>query len=198
MKFDWQRKMLVVVTIVTALVLWSNHVEADVLPDSITLQLDTGVTKVKHSWDDIYGYAMFKTTLKSAGITAWHDSNFGFRIAHGYMSEAAESSGGNYKNVSIDFKHLTSYELMYKIDVLDRLYIYGGIGTYRIPTDHLYYKDGVVVGGRLDSDDDEGYFIGINYRLTEDLGIQWRYTKYSEIGDKEYIEGQSLEFTYRF
>lgn len=168
------------------------------LIENVKFELDAGYTSVEHSWDDSGGYAVFNTELYSVGVTAWHSSNFGVRIAHGFMDEARENSGGHYKNIAIDFEGITSFELMYKYSPSEKTHVFVGIGTYLTPTDALSYQTGERVLIKKDRDDDEGYFFGINHQVFKNLGIQARYTHYSQIGSNEYIKGYSLHLTYRF
>ena len=162
------------------------------------VQVDVGYTQIEHSWDDRYGYALFEQDMPSIGLTLYNRYNFGFRVAHGFMSQTREASRGNYKNVYVDFKGITSFELLYRYKIGSRFLIKAGIGSYLIPTNHVYKIDGVVVGGKKDRDDDEGYFVEIEYALSNSFGLAYSWHHYSQIGNKEYIKGQSLKVTYKF
>ena len=162
-------------------------------------QVDVGYSEVRHTWKDHNGYARYRPNMKHLGITAWFDNNVGLRFGHGIMQEALEESGGVYKNVAVDFKRITAFELQCRYYLNTNTYLVGGIGTYITPTNHIYYRDGKVSGGRIDSDDDEGWLFGVSTSVTNDLNLEFRFNHYSQISKhKEYIKGLSVNVNYTF
>ena len=161
---------------------------------SLTYVGDVGLTQVEHHWGPPNDkHAHFTYNLKSLGITAWHPSNFGFRVAHGKGEEAGTL--GTYRALLIDFESVTSFELLYKYPLNSRIEVIAGLGTYLMPMPRYYKADHKLEA--TDSDDDEGYFIGITYNLTEDLSVSYRYTHYSQI-NSEYTKGNGIHLNYRF
>ena len=167
-------------------------------------QIDVGYTQVQHQWIDSHAKAQYQPDMISIGFTAWFNETIGVRVAYGKMQRAFEVTGGGYSQVALDFKGINSLELVYKFQVTDSVYVFGGIGTYTIPMNHKYYDTDMenVIGGRVDSDDDEGGFGGIHYSFNKTWGVEYRYTSYSRIdgGDyhDEYTEGHSVQLTFKF
>tara|TARA_R110002096_G_scaffold231296_1_gene420980 strand:- start:53 stop:658 length:606 start_codon:yes stop_codon:yes gene_type:complete len=195
----------VVITLFTLAVMVSCAAQPVQASNNIKWQLDVGMTQVEHTWDDshIEGFApnaiaLYEPEMFHVGLIAWHKSNFGVRIAHGFMNKANEVTGGTYKRVSVLFESITSFELMYKYHIFNSTYMYGGIGTYLIPSNHYYEGIDPDSHAANDTDDDEGYFIGINQSLGKSLGIDYRYTHYSQIGDYESTKGVTVSITYKF
>jgi len=162
-------------------------------------QVDFGYSEVEHAWQDHNGYARYRPNMKHLGYTLWFDTNIGLRVGHGFMQEALEESGGVYKNVAVDFKRITAFELQYRYYLNNNTYLVGGIGTYITPTNHIYYRDGKVSGGRIDSDDDEGWLFGISTSIAKRVNVEFRFNHYSQISKhKEYIKGLSVNVNYTF
>jgi hypothetical protein len=161
----------------------------------LSYTLDVSKTDMKHHWGPpTLIEANFSYKVKSIGLTVWSRTDFGIRVAYGSGERA--STKGHYSYIEVDFKHVSSLELMYRYHILPKTYVFAGIGTYLMPTPS-YYK-GTYKLERMDSDNDEGYFIGIHQELTDNVGISYRYTRYSTIGDSEYTEGYGIHMTYTF
>ena len=159
---------------------------------SLTYVGDVSVNQMEHHWgkpDDVHAH--FNYQMKSIGLTTWY-KNLGFRVAYGVGEEVGTL--GNYAALVIDFESVTSFELMYKQSVGD-FDIFTGVGTYLMPMPR-YFKE-THLPEKNDADDDEGYFIGITYNLTEDLSVSYRYTHYSQI-NSEYTKGNGIHLNYRF
>lgn len=162
--------------------------------EAIVLVADIGLTSMNHSWGPPMDRpASYDFVNKSVGLTAWY-GNYGFRIAHGKGERA--NTEGHFDRIEIDFKHITSYELMYKYEMNYGVSLFGGIGHYQIPTPAYYKATGDL--HRLDADDDEGFFLGVHYDFNDSFGVQYRYTQFSEIQHAEYTVGHGLHLTYKF
>lgn len=184
-------KRLVVAAVVLAATL-GNPVSANTYVDSVTL--DCGIAKAKHAWrrPDDYN-TTFLYWLKPCGITLRKDNvSFRYSYAEGEKVYPSETEDGRYSGVSIDFRRVESFELMYTLDY-NRWEFSLGAGWYEMPMPH-FYDNG---GGRWDADDDKGYFGSIHYRLSDNFGIMYKYTHHSQIGT-EYTESHGIHLTYRF
>lgn len=159
---------------------------------SLNFNLDVGITDIDHHWEgDGIRHTHYKTTNKSFGITAWHPSNFGLRVAYGQGNKVQAT--GYYNNLSIDFESITSFEVLYRYQLTEDFTAFIGAGQYLIPLP-LYSDDKLI---RNDSDDDHGFLIGITYNMNDKFSISYRYTHYSQI-DKEYLRGNGLHLEYKF
>lgn len=175
------------------LLLSASSLANDIL-QPVEYQLGVHSTKIEHTWRGEQNVANYDATTKSISITAWNKHNFGVRVA--YEKGEVMTTIGRYENVLVDLKFIGSLEVAYRFFVSDDAYIFGGIGTYRIPLPMTTVKSGYF---RNDSDD-EGYHLGVTTRHG-DWSIAYRFTQYSRIKSKLYDEwtrGHSIHVSYSF
>jgi len=169
----------------------------------VEYEMDINYSDINHSWRTTgEDKARFDNTMIGVGGTAWLSDNWGFRVAHMEGGKVNPDEGyGQYSGWTLDQKSITSFEIIYKHRFFsDDLSIYGGVGHYEIPVP-IYNAAGLLV--KNDRDDDEGYFLGLNYSITDKWGIGGRFTMYSVIEDseislKEYTKGVSVSLNYSF
>ena len=158
-------------------------------------EIDTNYTKLEHSWRGI-SVADYTASLKGIGFTWWDNSNFGVRLSHSF--DAKMYTKGRYQSFVIDLKGITSLELLYRYEILNNLYLIGGISTNKMPVpitsiEEDYYRN--------DSDDDEGYIVGVQYKLNKHYSIGYRFSQTSRIKkdlSDEWTRGHSINFTVTF
>ena len=170
--------------------------ELAILPflTALTYVGDIGVTQMEHHWGPPNDkHAHFNYKLKSLGITAWHQSNFGFRMAYGKGEEVGTL--GHYNALLIDFESVASFEILYKYKLNSRLEVVAGLGTYLMPMPRYFKSDHSPEVN--DADDDEGYLIGVTYHISKDFSVTYRYTHYSQI-NSEYTKGNGIHLDYKF
>jgi len=165
-------------------------------------QLDAGHSKIEHAWRGPSNVGTFRPALNSAGLTAWYKKliwggRLGVRFAHGASNKAV--GDGRYTDIMLDLKSVTSFEVMYRRYIYKRVYAFVGFGTYIMPMPH--YKISDTNYYIEDSDDDEGYFMGLGYQFNPKVGLEYRFTQYSRIQGSVYDEwtrSHGLHLTYRF
>ena len=158
-------------------------------------EIDFNQSNIEHAWRGI-SVADYKGNMKGVGLSYWHGSNFGVRLAHSVGEKLYTK--GRYESYVIDLKGITSLELLYRYELLNNLYLVGGVGTYKIPVpitsiEEDYYRN--------DSDNDEGYTVGFQYKFNESLSFGYRFNQYSRIkknGNDEWTRGHSLNIAYSF
>jgi hypothetical protein len=164
-------------------------------------EINSGYSSLQHSWTDKQGTTRYTPDMVSVGIGYKWDNGFQLSYLYGKMDETSDSAGA-YPFANIDFKHINGLELSYRVEVGPYVEVFGGVGAYLIPTDHIWYSpsgNGQVVGGKKDSDDDEGYFFGVDIELTESLSLRYKYSHYSDIDEwDEYIRGHGGYLVYKF
>lgn len=165
---------------------------------AIEYELDSTIVALEYAWRGDNNYAHFNDTLYGVGATAWWD-NIGVRL--GYLEGKPLYTKGKFKSITVNLDYVLSLELLYKYELYDRLILYGGIGTHIIPVP-MYWK-GIDPNSHAanDSDNDEGYILGIKYHLLDSMSIGWRFTHYSRIKEEfndEWIKGHSLNIHYMF
>ncbi len=157
--------------------------------------IDTNFTKLEHEWRGI-SVADYSADLKGVGLTYWHDSDFGVRIAHSFGNKMYTE--GRYASYVIDLKGITSLELLYRYELLNDFYLIGGVSTNKIHVpitsiEENYYRN--------DSDDDWGWGAGFQYKFSDRISAGYRFDQRSEIkknGNGEWTRGHSLNIAYTF
>lgn len=160
------------------------------------LELDITHARVEHAWRGERNYAQFTSPLYGLGLTYWFDNGFGVRGA--YAEGREMHTDGRFKDFTIDLKYIASLELLYRYEVVDGLFLVGGVGTHVIP---LPIWNGKIDYRRNDYDNDEGYILGIQYRLNDNFSVGWRFTHYSRVKSDlydEWTKGHSINLTYRW
>lgn len=162
-------------------------------------EINAGHSKIQHSWTDDQGTTRYLPEMWSVGINHYWDNGWGVGYMYGELDETSDSAGA-YPLVNIDFTHIHGFEVSYRKQLTDHLTVFGGVGTYLIPMDHIWYdENGKVVGGKEDRDDDEGYFFGVDIKMYKDLHLRYKYSHYSDIDEwKEYIRGHGVYVVYKF
>lgn len=164
---------------------------------AIEYQFDVNTNEVTYSWvASETDKASFHKRMTGFGVTGLINDNWAFRV--GAMKGGEAGTKGRYHTFKVDMKFIVSYELMYRKSLTDNISAFAGVGSYRIPVPiysevENYYRN--------DSDDDEGWFLGLNARMYGDWFINYRYTKYSTINSgslKESIRGSSIQLIYEF
>ena len=163
-----------------------------------SLELDAGHNKIEHAWRGPNNYAQFEADLNSIGLTAWRD-NVGLRLA--YIKGDDMNTLGIYEQITIKLKHIISLELLYKYQITNNIRVYAGIGANLIPVP--MHWDGIdpTSHAATDADNDEGYLIGAQYRVSNKLSVGWRFTHYSRIKEApydEWIKGHGIYLSYKF
>ena len=181
-------------SILLVLLVLATHATAE---DTYIFELDATVVDLEHAWRGPDNYAQFTETLHGAGITVWDKSNFGLRVA--YLDGKDMNTAGRYSGITVKLKYIASLELLYKYQVTDKLRAVIGVGTNLIPLP--MYWDGIDPSSHAatDADNDEGYIVGVSYRLNDDISLGWRFTHYSRIKGgvyDEWTKGHSLNITY--
>lgn len=177
------------------LVLLSTNSLAKSILNPVEYQVAIQTTQIEHAWRGPDNVATYTSATKGISITAWNKQNFGLRIA--YDKGEVMTTVGRYENVLVDLKFIGSLELSYRYYILNDAYIFGGIGTYRIPLPMTNIKSGYF---RNDSDDDEGYHVGITTKH-DSWSVSYRFTQYSRIKSNPYDEwtrGHSINIGYSF
>ncbi|NQY89320.1 MAG: outer membrane beta-barrel protein [Colwellia sp.] len=158
-------------------------------------QIDLGYSKVEHSWRGPDNYAKYETGMESLGLTYITDIGIAFRAGYGVLSDS--KTKGKYEDLVLEMNYIFSLELTYRYS-FDLVTVYAGIGKYTIPTSVSatssdYYDH--------DYDNDEGYLIGIEYMIDEDVSIGYRYNMMSRITSDPYDEwtkSHGIYLSYRF
>lgn len=171
-------------------------------PDSFTYEVDVTAVSVEHAWRGDKGerdYAQFEDVVYGFGVASWHKSGFGGRV--GYLKGTTLYTEGRYDYLQINMKHIISFELMYRYYVTEDLKAIVGVGTHLIPVPQYY--EGIDPQSHManDTDNDEGWLVGLQYEINKDFSIGWRFNHYSRIKTSQYdewIKGHSLNLTYRF
>ncbi len=176
--------------------------------DNWEFEVDITGASIEHGWRGPRGFndkAQFDENIYGVGATAWHKSNFGVRL--GYLKGAVLTTDGYYDHVQINMKHIASIELLYKYQVTENLQARLGIGSHSIPVPQRYEGLDPDSHHYNDSDNDEGWNIGLQYKLSDGFSVGWRFTHYSRInrnnddwdrGYDEFIKGHSLNMAFHF
>ena len=162
-------------------------------------EFNVGHSVLQHSWTDDRGTTRYTPEMKSVGVNYNWDNGFSLGYMYGTMNETSDSAGV-YPLANIDFKYIHGLELSYNLELNDHIKVFYGLGMYKIPTDHIWYNtQGEVVGGKKDSDDDEGYFFGADFTLYKGFKLRYKYSHYSDIDEwDEYIHGHGVYLVYTF
>jgi len=156
-------------------------------------ELDFNYTNFEHAWRGENNYAQFNAGLYGMGVTAWHRSNFGIRA--GYIHGTDLNTKGIYRNITLSLGYIASFELLYRYEFYKNFHAIVGIGTYIIPIPNLGSDS---EHHRTDYDNDEGYVLGLQYKVNKHLSIGWRFTRFQKIKRQEWTTGHSLNITYIF
>ena len=165
--------------------------------NAIDYEIDVNSNNVEYVWiGSGSDSAKFNREMYGVGVTALFNDNLGLRL--GYMKGGEATTTGRYAGYIVDMRSITSFELIYKERLWDNISVFCGIGSYLIPVPIRSEEENYF---RADRDDDEGYFYGLSFRLYNNISINYRFTKYSTIKDKnldEWIKGNSIQLTYKF
>lgn len=162
---------------------------------SSEFEIDINHTKLEHAWRGV-SVADYSADLKGVGFTWWDNSDFGVRLSHSFGEKMYTK--GRYESYVINLKRITSLELLYRHELLNNFYLIGGISFSKIPVpitsiEENYYKN--------DSDNDEGWLVGFQYKITKNLSWGYRFSEKSRIKvgvNDEWIRGHSLNIAYPF
>lgn len=156
---------------------------------------DLNYAKFDYQW---YGAsaASFKMGLPTVGAGIEHGSGFGFRLGYGKADQVrTNKSSIHYDDFIIGLEKYNEFEIYYRYRLNASYSVYGGIGHYNqlVP---IYKLDGVTLV-KNDSDDDEGFFIGAEYRY-KNIAANLFIKQTSRIGDgKGFSESKALGSTMR-
>lgn len=176
--------------------------------DNWDFELDITGADIEHGWRGPAGFehkAQFEEKIYGFGFTTWHKSNFGVRL--GYLKGAVLTTEGAYDYVQVNMKHIASLELLYRYYITEDLQARVGIGTHAIPVPQRYEGLDPTSHPYNDSDNDEGWNVGLQYQLSDAFSVGWRFTHYSRIsrneltwekGHDELIKGHSLNMAFTF
>lgn len=159
-------------------------------------EFDLTTVQLEHAWRGPNNYAQFEESISGIGLTGWHKSGFGTRI--GYLEGKDLTTEGKYSDVTLSLGYIASWELLYRKEVFDGLFLIGGIGTHIIPIPNLASSD---PHHSTDYDNDEGYILGLQWTVNDKMSVGWRFTHYSRITVSPYDEwtkGHSFNITYKF
>lgn len=161
-------------------------------------EVDITYSRINQNLFDIISFPMDAT---SVSLTAWNDSNLGFRITTGKSTETANQlyvEGLHYTNI-ID--SLWSATLLYRYELSDTWSLETGIGK----TDYksTWKVNGVVpVWGDNSADSDWSYTAGLSYKMEDSVYLKLSYTDYyrknKEGYGRETTRGFGLSLVYRF
>lgn len=149
-------------------------------------QFDISTTKLEHGWRGV-SVAQFEAKLTGIGLTYWHDTGFGIRA--GYIFGGKLHTKGRYESYIINLKRIASIELLYRYEIIDRLYFIAGIRTSKIHLPITSIKEDYY---RNESDDDEGWGAKLEYRVYKNISIGAGFDHFSKIkskGNNEWIKG---------
>lgn len=163
-------------------------------------EIDVTSVGLEHAWrpPEDFKDATFNDVVFGLGATVWRDE-WGIRVA--YYDGKPLHTDGYYEYVTINLEHIISFELLYRYHITSDLRLVAGIGTHLIPVPQ--YFEGIDPDSHManDADNDEGYILGLQYKINDDMSIGWRFTHYSRIrsnGWDEWIKGHSVYITYHF
>ncbi|MFT5709311.1 MAG: hypothetical protein ACI9ES_003619 [Oceanospirillaceae bacterium] len=179
--------------IITMMLLLSSQAMAT----QYSIEIDVSKNEIEHAWRGPNNYAHFELKGVGVGVTVWQD-NIGVRLA--YVDGGNINTAGRYEHITINLKYIASLELLYKYQITNDLRIYAGISTSLIPVPMSW--DGIDPKSHeaTDSDNDEGYTIGMQHNLNKGLSIGWRFNHYSRIKSSphdEWIKGHSIYLSYK-
>lgn len=140
-------------------------------------EYSTGKTTLhwKGSTDSKYNF-----DLQQLGFTVFdRNSNFGIRLAYGKGSKTLPTRCSNSCYIVMTFDHSIDLELLYRARITDNLNAYWGAGYY-IQSFPIYST--ISDFKKNDTDNDNGYTVGIEYKMTNSLSTKLTYHYYSSIG----------------
>lgn len=165
-------------------------------------ELDVTTVHLEHAWraPEEYRDATFIDTVCGIGGTVWRGP-WGFRTAYLEGTLLNTTEAGYYDHITINLDHIISFELLYRYHITSDLRLIAGIGTHLIPVPQYYEGIDPTSHAATDADNDEGYILGLQYKITDNASIGWRFTHYSRITDHgwdEWTKGHSINITYHF
>lgn len=124
-------------------------------------------------------HAKYDFKLKTLGFVVYHDSGFGVRTSYGRGAATLPRNGAALPSLIIELKSAVDLEVLYRHKLYGNTYAYWGVGYY---WDHLpitqkgtdYYKD--------DWDNDLGWTVGLEHKMTDYLSVQAKYQRRSLVG----------------
>lgn len=161
-------------------------------------EVSVGYSQVEHSWTQEGKSSMFTPTMMNVRGTAWFN-NLGVSLFYGDMDRTFNETQDYYK-LAIDFKHIYGVELSYKYHINKNLYVIAGIGSYVLPMNQIAFNEDDSVSYMLeDNDNDQVWFFGAGYNITDKLSVEYMYNRYSNISRyDEYTEGVNFSLVYKF
>jgi len=158
-------------------------------------QIDLGYSQVEHAWRGPSNYANYETGMESLGLTYITDIGVAFRVGYGVLSDS--KTKGKYDYLVLEMNYILSLELTYRYS-FEQITVYAGIGKYTIPTSVRATSSDIYIH---DYDNDEGYLIGIEYMIDENVGVGYRFNMMSRITSApfdEWTKSQGIYLFYRF
>lgn len=163
---------------------------------ALDYEISLGHSKLEHSWKMPNDPpSLYLPRMNEVGLGVWK-GNWGVSLFYGDMSRTSDSSG-TYPNVDINFKHLYGVDFKYRY-TLDKWTFTVGVGTYRLPTDQIITRNGKETIS-VDSDNDEGFLLSVDYNISKSLSVRYKYQRYSYISKhNEYTSGMGVYLVYKF
>ncbi len=157
-----------------ALTTWNFSAEAK----NTEYSVGASHAKLDYCW---YGAseACFNFDLIVMRVEAEHDSGFAVRYGYGLPMGTNKQTTITNQEFVIGFEKYREFELLYKYGVSDKFKVYGGIGYY-LQTTPIYSVEGDLI--HYDEDNDNGYFVGADYKINKDLTVELFIKQTSKIG----------------
>lgn len=133
--------------------------------------------KTQMQWLGI-SHAKYNYNLKTIGFV-WFDDDVGVRVSYGRGKNTLPNDGAAHKRFMVELKHAIDFEVLYRYELYDSIYVVTGLGYYmdNLPvtsnTDDYYHNDW---------DRGWGYSLGFDYKLNPHLSIQATYRVRADVG----------------
>ena len=158
--------------------------------------VDVGVYRTEHAWRGVDNYAQFD--MRSVGVGFSVQFEGGLYSRFGLVSGDKLTTKGRYTDVVLNLKYIASFELAYRMKLAKSSYLLVGLGTNVMPIPNITSTD---EHHSSDYDNDEGYLIELQYEVTRNISIAWRFTHTSRIKSNKYDEWtkyHALKIIYMF
>lgn len=159
-------------------------------------QLNVGQSEFEHAWRGPQNIANFKFYADTVGLSYVHDSSIGVSVAYSRAKNHGVTSG-KYSDLNLLMTNIVSLELFYRFKIGD-LYISPGLSTNYIDAS---VKSKTTNYYSHDRDDDEGYFLSLDYSFSESFLFRYKFSSHSRIKKAPYDEwtrSHGLMIVYRF
>lgn len=136
-------------------------------------------TKTSMKWKGASA-ADYRFNLSTIGVVYYNDNNIGVRAAYGKGDSALPEKGAMLPDIEVKLKYSYELELLYRYELIDDLYIYGGVSYFyqslpiALKSDNYYAKD---------IDKGAGWSAGFSYKIYDNLYLDSFYRFYNRIGE---------------